>query len=150
MILEIFAGLEALGTVAVFVVAIWGDQIRAKLAPPKLHVELSDPKGLRITQFIRPEESDEGTMQQAQKTIQSRYYHLRVINEKRFPVAHEVQVVIASLEGEGPDRYPQVIFRIPLPLTWRNQRDFDPRPRRTVGGRSLEVDLLFVREDGLL
>jgi hypothetical protein len=127
-----------------------GDQIRAKLAPPKLHVEPPDPKGLRITQFIRPEESDERTLQQVQKTIQSRWYFLRVTNEKRFPPAHEVQVVIASLEGEGPDRYPQEIFKIPLPLTWRNQRDLDPRPWRTIGGRSLEADLLFVHEDGLL
>jgi hypothetical protein len=34
----IFAELQAFGTMAVFVAAIWGDQIKAKLAPPKLGI----------------------------------------------------------------------------------------------------------------
>jgi hypothetical protein len=148
---DLIAGVEAFGTLAVAIAAIWGDWIRAKLLPPRLRLELSDPEGQRIPQvieYVAPPGFQ--IINPPQESHVARYYHLIVSNDKPFAVAHEVQIVMTRLEGVGPGGQPQEIYRVPLPLSWRNQRELDPRPWRTLGGRSHEADLLFVREDGLL
>jgi hypothetical protein len=139
------SAIEALGTLAIAALAIWGDWFRWKLLSPRLRIELADPRGELIEQVRPILEAGEWR----QETTEARYYHLRVSNDKRFAVAHEAQAVMASIEREGPNAQPQTVYTVALPLTWRNQRELDPRPTRNVGGIPHESALFFVRQDGL-
>jgi hypothetical protein len=129
---------EAIGTFLVAVAAIWGDWIRAKLFRPDLFVELLDPEGELITQV---------PVQRPGPSVQARYYHLRLSNRK-FARASEAQVSIVRIEQEGPNRQPQTVYTVVLPLEWQN-RALDPRPWRTVGSRPHAADLLCARPDGI-
>jgi hypothetical protein len=87
--------------------------------------------------------------QAREHTIESRYYHLRLTNEKRANVANQAQVIMTAIEKQGPNGQPQVVYDVPLPLTWQYQQHLDPTPHRMVGAQSHIADLLFVRKDGL-
>ena len=63
----VITSLSAIGTLLVAIVAIWGDWVRAKLAPPKLTIEKHNFKG-SLTNFSS-----------GQKVI---FYHLKVINHR--------------------------------------------------------------------
>jgi hypothetical protein len=77
-------------------------------------------------------------------TIEGRYFHLRVTNGSRFPVAREVQVLITALDIRGPDSEPQRIYTGALPLVWRHQQLHGLS--RSIGSRTeADADLLFVR-----
>ena len=84
-----------------------------------------------------------------EEKVESRYYHLRLVNEKRLNVAREAQIVITSIEEKGPDGRPRGAYTVPLPLSWQYQHLLDPSPHRTVGAQAYIADLLFVRDDGL-
>jgi len=100
-IAQVFA---AVGTVAVAILAIWGDKVRAAIAGPKLELQLRDAKGnltLRGNQ---------------QKTI---YYHIKVTNRRKWSPARYVRVLVTGLEKKRPDGtfFPEPLA-CPLQLTW--------------------------------
>jgi hypothetical protein len=100
------------GTVATFAavfVAIWGDKIRSWLFRPGLSLELQDPLGELIV--IEEPRVDDGGERQI-LVMPARYYHVVVRNKSRFPVAHEVQVLIKSVEWRGPAASPAIIRHV--------------------------------------
>jgi hypothetical protein len=93
----------AVGTVAVAVLAIWGDWLKAKLVPIKLRIEPHNTRGtLTIFNTLQP-------------VI---YYHLRVVNERPWMSARNCRVMLRALARRGPD----LTFRpepLPVPFQFR-------------------------------
>jgi len=101
LILDIFV---AIGTVAVAVLAIWGEWFRDKLASPKLSLQLRDTKG-HLT-----------SLQNGQKII---YYHLVVNNKRKWAMARGVQVMLTGYWQQAADStFKPVSLASELPLTW--------------------------------
>ncbi len=48
-----------------------------------------------------------------------RYYHIIVENVRRWPIAHNVRVVLNSVEEPGPDGKPQIKWTGEIPLHWQ-------------------------------
>jgi hypothetical protein len=129
-------------SVAVAVLAIWGDRIRSALLRPRLQLELLSTTGELTTQVEQLPGSPA-------RFFAARYYHMRVTNLARFPVAHEVQVLLTHFETRGPDGRPAThLSGGALPLMWRNQPLH--QISRAIGHATVaDADLLFVREDFL-
>ena len=102
LLVQIFV---ALGTIAVAVLAIWGDLIRHKLAGPKLRLTLLDA---------------EGTVTRRRDGKKGRYYKLRAWNERKWSPARNVRVVLRSIFKPAADGTltPQPLSG-PLQLTWQ-------------------------------
>lgn len=122
--------LSALGvasSVAIAIVAIWGEKIRAAVFRPDLRLALL---------------SNSGQRENAGATS-ARYYRLRLTNHALYPAAQEVQVFLTRMELRGPDGQPQTIFTGALPLPWQ-YRSLYPSAR-TIGQKTIaDVDLFFV------
>jgi hypothetical protein len=119
----------AAGTIAVAIVALWGHIIRARWFGPKLRLALKNPKG-EASMF-----SD---------GVVSRYYHLRVWNDRRASAAHNVRVVIKTLYRPSADgTMSQAPLSGPLQLSWQFQGS---NPQfQTIGAEST-CDLGFLRQ----
>ncbi|MFI5387596.1 MAG: hypothetical protein ACHQ50_15925 [Fimbriimonadales bacterium] len=120
--------------------AIYGERIRAAVLRPKLKLQLVNSIGELTTQI-------EQTDQAPAKSILARYFHMRLTNERRFPVAHEVEVLLTKLEDRGADGNPRAIYEDDIPFSWK----YGLYDRfRTIGHATrATADLLFVREDRL-
>jgi hypothetical protein len=79
--------LTAIGTIAVAVIAIWGDWIKIKLTPPKLKIIALNTRG-ELTNFTN------GT-----RVI---YYHLKVINSRPWTIAKNCKVLLKAISKELP------------------------------------------------
>ena len=96
--------LVAIGTIAVAILAIWGDWFRDKFAAPKLVIRLRDTKGNLTSQ------------QNGQRVI---YYHLVVENKRRWAVARGVQVMLEGVWRRAADgSFKADTLAAGLPLTW--------------------------------
>lgn len=133
-------GLAAVGTWVAIVVALFGDKLRSKLLPLRLEIELVDKRG-EITDQHRASRNEHG--QATTRVARARYYYVVVRNRARIPVAHEVQVMIMSLEVEGPDGRPQIAGGGPLPLGWKHPQLYPLG--RTVGDDAI-ADFFYVLE----
>lgn len=119
----------ALGTIFLAIVALWGHIIRLRWFGPKLHLTLKNPKG-EVSMF-----SD---------GVVSRYFHLRVWNERRATPAHNIRVVIKSIYQPSADgTMSQTPLSGPLQLAWRFQGS---NPQfQTIGAESI-CDLGYLRK----
>jgi hypothetical protein len=91
----------AVGTVAVAVLAIWGDWIRARVAPPKLVLDDHDFVG-NLAVIRRKDQSD----------LKAIYYHLRVVNRRRWISVEDCVVLLCGVSRRGVDG-----SFYPLPMT---------------------------------
>jgi hypothetical protein len=136
--MAVSAWVSAIGTLVIAGAAIWGERIRAAVLRPNLHLKLASNVG-EITELARMEGG------RVTALLPARYFHLSVINRRRFPAAHEVQIFMTKLEIPGPDGQPRTIYSVPLPLTWQYQALY-PNPLRTVGYTTVaQADLFFVQ-----
>lgn len=100
-IAQVFA---AVGTVAVAILAVWGDKVRAIIAGPKLELELYDPRG-DLT--VRGDQT------------RAIYYHIKVTNRRRWSPARRVRVLVTGIEKKRPDgTFSPEPLMIPLQLAW--------------------------------
>jgi hypothetical protein len=73
---NLWEALTAIGTVGAVLVALFGDWIKRTVVPPRLDVELSNTRGLRIpVNLLSPDGS--------QRESEARFYHVRVSNMRR-------------------------------------------------------------------
>jgi hypothetical protein len=101
---DIWAALTAIGTLAVAVVAIWGDWIRARLAGPQITLALRDARG------------DLTTRNDGRKEI---YFHISVKNHRLWSPAEAVRVLVVGVAKRRPDgSYLAEPLIAPLQLTW--------------------------------
>ena len=124
---QIFA---AIGTVAVAILAIWGEKIRAAVAGPKIEFGLNDPKG-NLT--IRAN---------GKRTI---YYHLQLLNRRAWSPASHTRVLVTAIEKKRPDGtyFPESLIA-PLQLTWALPQFHELLP--TIATRDV-CDLGYLDED---
>lgn len=96
--------LIAIGTLAVAVLAIWGEWFRGILAPPKLKIV---PHTL------------EGSLTQLTNGPPAYFYHLRVENERPWAIAKNCRVLLRALHKRGPDQqFHPLPFAVPLQFVW--------------------------------
>jgi hypothetical protein len=141
--MAVSAWVGALGPWVVAGAAIWGERIRAAVLRPKLCLKLASNVGERTEQVMM-----EGDLVTA--VLPARYFHLRVINRRRFPAAHEVQIFMTKLEIPGPDgQQPRTIYSVPLPFTW-HYPELYPNPLRTIGYTTVAQASMFFVRPGML
>lgn len=133
----------AIGTIATVVVALFGQALRLKLFPPRLKLLLANPEGERTPVLItwRDEKGEP-----RERTESARYYHVRVVNERRLSPATNVQVFLIGMEERGPDGQLQVTWTGDVPMRWRHQEVFPPV--RTVGSRQIAIFSILLRGNG--
>ena len=96
--------LSAFATLLVAILAIWGDWFRAKLAPPKLRIEPHNLRG-HVTQFT-----------DGSRAI---FYHLKVVNLRRWFVVKNCRVQLVAMYQRGPDgQFRRGMLPFPIQLTW--------------------------------
>lgn len=116
------------------ILAIWGDPIRARLAGPRLAVTLLTADGER-TQWTGPQIAPKWT----------RFYHLRVTNNRRSAAAKNVRVVLTGLARARADQaFAIVPLSGPLQLTWQFP---NVSPQYPVVGPDNTCDLGHVESD---
>lgn len=100
----------ALGTVAVAILAIWGERVRSWLSPPKLEIEAhnnfrGDPNVL--------------TTQTGQLAGRGMYYHLKVVNKRPWLPIKNCRVLLMGISRRGPDNvfHPSPLV-VPSQLVW--------------------------------
>jgi hypothetical protein len=140
--MAVSAWVGAFGPWVVAGAAIWGERIRAAVLRPNLHLKLASNVGEITEQAMM--EGDRVT-----ELLPARYFHLRVINRRRFPAAHEVQIFMTKLEIPGPDGQPRMIYSVPLPFMWQYQELY-PNPLRTIGYTTVAQAALFFVRPGML
>jgi hypothetical protein len=94
----------AFGTLAVAIIAIWGDWFRSKVAAPKLSLSIHNARGT-ATQFTN-----------GPRAI---FYHLKVSNSRRWAPARNCQVFLKEVYRRGPDHvFHPVPLPVPVPFVW--------------------------------
>lgn len=100
----------ALGTVAVAVLAIWGERVRSWLAPPKLSLEAHNLRG------------DPNIFTADGKHVAKvMCYHLKVVNKRPWLPVKNCRVLLKGISRRGPDN----IFH-PFPLVVPHQLVWAP------------------------
>ena len=125
---------SGIGTWAVGVLAIWGDQIRSLFG--------FSPQ-LRIKQIGLGKPVDQKHAEQKMRT--ARYYYLSVENTVRLPAAHETRFLITRVEKRGPDGQPIVVFAEKVQLSWVRGEVY---PLARTIGPDAEANLLWIGDDG--
>jgi hypothetical protein len=108
----LFAGLTAIGTIAVAVLAIWGDWFKARFAPAKLKIVRDEPLG-DLTHL-----SDErGAPLPAPNRLY--FYHLKVVNKRRWVSPKNCRVLLKTMSIRGPDGiFHPIPMAVPLHFVW--------------------------------
>jgi hypothetical protein len=110
--LTVFTGLAALGTIAVAIMAIWGEWIRTTFVGPKLTITEHNFRGTVVDVMI----------QTAQDQIQSKraiFYHLCVHNSRSWVPAKNCRVILRELHRRGPDGLFHVVrMVVPRQYMW--------------------------------
>jgi hypothetical protein len=136
VITHIFEGFTAVGTVAVAVAAIWGNWIRSKLDPLNLRIVLPD----RIedpTTFSGPPGAP------ATKVM---FYHLRVINQRRWLSAENCRIMLVGLSRRDPSNIFQPIpMPVPFQFVWAPA---ESTPSDVTITREQVLDLGYIPENG--
>ena len=118
------------GTLTLAIVALWGHIIRERWFGPKLKIALKNLKG-EVSKF------SDGVI--------SRYFHLRVFNERRTSPAHNVRVVIKAIFRPKADGTMCLSpLSGPIQLAWQFQGS---NPQfQTIGAEST-CDLGYLRKN---
>lgn len=128
----------AIGTLAAAIIALFGGWLRAHIVPPKLQLSLQNVRGVHSPCILT---SPDGV----QRESESRWYHAKVENLKRWSPATQTQVLLLNIEEpDAAGRY-QSIWAGAMPLKWRSFGYLSGG--RTVG-YPVECDLCSVVRDG--
>lgn len=128
----------AVGTLGAVIVALFGGWLRDKLAPPRLRLTLVDPRGVRSPATLK---LPDGTSRETERT---RWYHLRVENDRRWAPATDVQVFLLRVEEPNAAGDYRITWTGEVPLRWRHQ-EFYPLVRKI--GYGADCDLCSVVEE---
>lgn len=129
--------LSATGTVAVAILAIWGEKIRATLAPPKLAITKGELRGSATTLTLQ------GVVQPGggTKTI---YHHLKVVNLRSWLTAQNCRVLLKGLSRKDPTgNFQSIYLPVPLQFQWANEGD---TPTRVIVTRESVLDFGHISE----
>ena len=99
----IIQALAAIGTVAVAILAIWGDWFRAVLVPPKLTIQAHNGFRGTLTKFSSADPKMDG-----RRVI---YYYLKVVNSRPWSPARNCRVLLRGILRRAPNQE-----FVPLPM----------------------------------
>lgn len=105
-----FQGLAALGTIAVAILAIWGDWVRARLVPPKLALKPHNIRGT-VTKFTspHPDLNDKRVI----------FYHLKVVNLRPWAPARNCRVLLrAMFKRASNQEFVRLPMAVPAQFVW--------------------------------
>jgi len=106
--------LTALGTIAVAVLAIWGDKVRELLAGPKVSFFLRD----QAASFTYTGEQNKRA-----------YWHIDVVNHRKWSPVKKIRLLLTGIEKKGADG---ALYHQPLPvpvqLTWAHPQFHELSP----------------------
>jgi hypothetical protein len=126
----LFAGFTALGTVAVAVLAIWGEGIRSAIAGPRLALSVRE-RGFR---------TPKGSGEDKWTAI---YYHVEVNNKRSWSPAKAVRVMVIGIAKKRPDgSYMAEPLIAPMQLTWAYPEAHELFP--TIAKRTETCDLGYL------
>lgn len=128
----------AIGTLAAVVVALFGKWLRAKWVPPCLQLSIENHRGTKSPCIISKQG---GPATQSE----SRWYHLKLENARRWSPAPGTDVLLLNLEEEDAAGRFNSIWRGAMPIKWRS---FGYLPGGRTVGYPAECDLLSVVRDG--
>ena len=101
----VIQGLSAVGTIAVAIIAVWGEWIKSAVVPPKLKIEIHNTKG------------QPGVT--GREGIETYYYHLKVINTRRWAPSHNSRVVLTEYYKLLPDgKWQQFVMTVEPVFKW--------------------------------
>lgn len=106
----IFQGLAAVGTIAVAILAIWGDWVRAKIVPPKLALKPHNIRGT-VTKFTstHPDLNDRRVI----------FYHLKVVNLRPWSPARNCRVLLRAVFKRAPNQeFVRLPMAVPAQFVW--------------------------------
>jgi len=96
--------LIAISTTTVIILAIWGDWVRSKLAPPKLRIQ---PHSLR------------GTVTRFTNGPRVIYYHLKLVNLRSWILVKNCRVLLRSMYRRGPNQqFAPIPLSVPPQFVW--------------------------------
>ncbi len=131
----------AVATFSAVLVALFGEWIRAHLFSPKLELKLRNTIGEKTPVTLQWTDEN-GVPHQDQRD--GRYYHVKVINSKRWPRATQVQVYLLRVEEPGPDGDLKLAWSGEVPIRWRHQ---EIHPLARTIGPPADCDLCNVVKD---
>jgi hypothetical protein len=115
----------ALGTIAVAAMAIWGERIRAWVAPPKLRLLLRSQRG------VPTELRYQGVNMAA--PIRALYIHIKVVNGRPWLPVRNCRVLLTGYSKRGPDRlFHSEDVPVPLQFPWAPNHSQAERFRTVV------------------
>jgi hypothetical protein len=124
----IFSGLTAFGTVAVAVLAIWGDYIRAHLVPGRLAIEIYEEDGDTV----------------GQPPNQVYYRHLRVVNRRPWRHGGNCRVLLRGMSRRAPNgMFHPIPIPVPLQFIWTPP---DTMPPLVAIHRDQILDFVYIRQ----
>jgi hypothetical protein len=127
---------SALGTIGAVIVALFGDQIRRWLWPPRLQIQLADDVGVQTRYRLQASDRlPRGS---------SRWYHIRVQNPSRWSPVSSVQVFILRIEETDAEGEFTPTWIGELPIRWRYQ---EARPLTITLGPAMDADACNVVKD---
>lgn len=98
----------AIGTLAIAVLAIWGERVRSWLAPPKLVLEPHNLRG--VANILRADGTPD---------VSAIYYHLKVVNKRPWLPVRNCRVLLNGISRRGPDNiFHPFPFVVPSQLVW--------------------------------
>lgn len=134
----------AAGTFLLATIAIFGGQIRALIYAPKLDIGLLNRTGEKTkVDLAWWDDGDHKTRKE-----DARYYHLTVLNKRRWPsVATQVQVYLLEVQEPGADEQFHSTWTGAVPFRWRHQ---EIQPTTRTIGHPADCDLCSVVKDNWL
>ena len=142
VVTNIINGLTALGTIAVAVSAIWGDRLRSRFDPLELTMikptPMADPTTFSI--FSPLTGSPPGT-----PGTRVMFYHLTVINRRRWRAAENCRVMLVGITRRDPANiFQPMAMPVPMQLVWAPAEITPPSITIT---REQVLDLGFIVEN---
>jgi hypothetical protein len=100
----IINSLTAIGTIAVAILAIWGDAVRSRIAGPRLLLTAHNLRGSVVP------------LATGQRTV---IYHLKVVNARDWARATNCRVLLRKLWRRAPNGdFQEVALTVPLTFVW--------------------------------
>lgn len=110
----VIPALAALGTIAVAILAIWGDWWRARCAPAKLVLAPHNNLTGSLTTIGEPMPG--GGFRNVRNAY---FFHLKVVNEKPWIVPRNCRVLLKAMSQRGPDGdFRPIPMAVPLQYVW--------------------------------
>jgi len=111
--LDVLSYLSTIGTLILAILAIWGDWVRSKLAAPILIISAHNLQGQVIPTNLYDSKGN------YTKTIRRIYYHLKVVNLRKWTAVKKCSVQLISLKRKAINgEFVELQLIVPHQFTW--------------------------------